>query len=197
MNQRIGAGHNASKRGAVANRTKQADVWIVADPREYRSTSPSVAEQDQPERVLDPRRHHRIDHHRPAFLRGQATNAQQQRCRGRQAAFTQQLCAQGQVAKRRREDPGFDPHRDGPRLAQTAHPQSLGQFLSGTNDHVERVVEPTQVVPEPRETTVDRGAFEQAVEPAIGICRERIGVHHEGARRTARPARDHPRARPG
>jgi hypothetical protein len=53
-----------------------------------------------------------------------------------------------------------------------------------------------QVLPERLKAAVDRLAAHDRFEPAIGIGRERIGMHHQRTRRIAGPSRDHAGAAP-
>src|SRR3546814_14777455 len=67
----------------------------------------------------------------------------------------------------------------------------------GTHNGAEFPAQAPQMLPEWMETPVNGFAAAERSEPAIGIGRQRIGVHDEGARRCRLPVRDNIGGTPG
>ena len=82
-------------------------------------------------------------------------------------------------------------------LVEAARAKSAREFAVGAKRRVEHPVEAAQMAPEPAEPAVDRRPARNPAEPAIGVSRERIGMHHQRPAGSALPAPDHGRARPG
>jgi hypothetical protein len=96
-----------------------------------------------------------------------------------QAAGGQQTAAQHGVTAAGAEQAGFDAHRVQHGVGHTACRQTVLQFAAGTDHAVKALSQLAQVLPEGLEPAVDGLAAHHRAQEAIGIGRERIGMHHQ------------------
>ena len=196
MNQRIGAGHHAGKFGPVGDRGKDADMRIARDALLDRLEVAALPGQHHAHRPARAGGGDGIDQHRPALFRSEAAHADQQRGLLGQLAQFEQALAQAHIAVRGREHARIDAHRVGDDTGQPALREPVRQALARADDHVELGVELAQVAPVAVERLVDHRARRDAVKPAVGIGRKRIGMHDQRARRFAGPFADKAGAAP-
>ncbi len=198
VDQRVGARHEARHFAAVGCPLGEVDVRVARHRPADLARIASRADDDQPDRPMVRRAHHRLDDHPPAFLRRVTADAEEQRRVRAEAAPRQQLGAQPLVAQRRREDVRVDSHRIGDDVGQTTGGEALGQAGARADDHAELRIKTEQVAPVPVEPPVDHRRRGEPLEPAIGEGGERIAVHEQRPRHGPgpRPARDHGRAAP-
>ena len=197
VHKRIGAGEDARKAAAVAFGAQQPDMGIAGNMAQDGALLAPFAEHHEADRHVAARRVDCIDHHRPALFGGQSADREQQRGAFGQFAFLQQAHTQCRITQGGREASGFDTHGDRRGIGDPAFAQTLRQIGIGADDVVEPAAVAAQVLPEHRELTVDGFAREDRAEPAIGIGRQRIRMHHKAARGRAGPVGNEAGAAPG